>query len=57
MEFVKDGETLTIDSYKGVVELALTDTWHDSENNFLLSYAEWDELVMAVEEYRSKEEA
>lgn len=55
MEFVKDGETLTIDSYKGVVELALTDTWHDSENNFLLSYAEWDELVKAVEEYRAKE--
>lgn len=55
MEFTKSGERLTVESYEGVVDIAMSDTRHDSENNFLLSYAEWDDLVKSVEEARAKE--
>ena len=55
MEFTTGCNQLGVEAYKGVVDFIMTDSWHDSENNFLLSYAEWDELVKYVEKYRRNE--
>lgn len=55
MEFTKGCDTLVVESYKGVVDFVMSDGWNDTENHMLLSYAEWDELVKAVEDARAKE--
>ena len=55
MEFTTGCNQLGVEAYKGVVDFIMTDSWHDTEINVLLSYAEWDELVKAIEEARAKE--
>lgn len=57
MEFTTGCNQLGVEAYKGVVDFIMTDSWHDTEINVLLSYAEWDELVKCVEEYRAKEKS
>lgn len=65
MEFTAGCNQLGVEAYKGVVDFIMTDSLRqalgippqDTEITVLLSYAEWDELVKAVEEDRAKEKA
>lgn len=55
LDFYKGSNELYVDSYKGVVEINMVDTWNGYDVPILLSYSEWDDLVKHIEEARAKE--
>ena len=42
-------DMLTLTYYPGMVELTLVDGWHDIDNSFNVSLADWRAMNVAVE--------